>query len=91
MKVKLMKGVYWDTESTTQSDDAVNFIRDNILNKLASTRFDSSDLIQPEYDQSGRPIRWVVELDYCVVSVENKYQRNGSWALDSQVISIKSR
>jgi len=92
MKIKLAKGVYWDTESSTQSEDARNWIRENVLNKMGMSSGEEG-MINPELDAHNRPYKWTLEAESCTIEVVRDYvdKNSASWAMNKDDITITSK
>ena len=92
MKIKLTEGVYWNTASNEQSEEARAWIRENVINGLGMSP-DELGMILPELDQHRRPVRWVAEFDTFTVTVEREYvePQGISWAMKADHISVTSK
>ena len=92
MKIKLTEGVYWDTTSNEQSEEARSWIRENVINCLGMSP-DEIGMIPPELDRYHRPARWTAEFDTFNVTVEREYvePQGISWAMKTDHISVTSK
>lgn len=92
MKIKLTTGVYWDTASNEQSEEARTWIRENVINSLGMSSADEG-MIAPELDAHKRPARWTKDFDTFIVTVEREYvEPDGfSWALKVDHINVTSK
>ena len=92
MKIKLTEGVYWNTASNEQSEEARAWIRENVINGLGMSP-DEIGMILPELDQHHRPIRWTADFETFTVTVEREYvePQGISWAMKADHISVTSK
>lgn len=92
MKIKLATGVYWNTNSNEQSEEARAWMRENVINRLGMSP-DELGMILPEMDPHKRPARWAVEFDTFTVTVEREYvePQGISWAMKADHISVTSK
>lgn len=92
MKIKLTEGVYWNTASNEQSEEARAWIRENVINGLGMSP-DEIGMILPELDQHHRPARWTADFETFTVTVEREYvePQGISWAMKADHISVTSK
>lgn len=92
MKIKLATGVYWNTASNEQSEEARAWIRENVINCLGMSP-DEQGIISPAMDHHKRPARWSKEFDTFTVTVEREYvePEGFSWALKADHINVTSK
>ena len=92
MKIKLTTGVYWNTASNEQSEEARAWIRENVINCLGMSPADEG-MISPELDAHKRPARWAKDFDTFTVTIEREYvePKGFSWALKADHISVTSK
>lgn len=90
MIIKLENRIVWDTELNTQSDEANEWFRNNILNKMAYSSDWSDKYVQPEYDKYQRPSHWCFEFDSFIVYVDREYINpdDSSWACKNDIIQF---
>lgn len=91
MRIELKEGVFWDTETTQQSDEAKAWLREEVYTKLAHNR-NMTDLVQPVYDDFDRPVRWIIVTSSVSVTVDRNYIKpdSGSWAWDNDMITVNT-
>lgn len=92
MKIKLATGVYWNTTSTEQSEEARAWIRENVINRLGMS-LDEQGMIPPVLDRYKRPATWTAEFDTFTVTVTREYvePEGFSWAMKTDHISVTSK
>ena len=93
MKIEVKKGVYWDTEATTQSDKAYAWMREQNLARMAMSATSDKNMIAPELDLNKRPIKWVIEHETCIVEIVREYVQpiGPSWAMKRDRIVVTSK
>lgn len=93
MKIEVKKGVYWDTEATTQSDKAYAWMREQNLARIAMAPTSDSNMVAPELDLNRRPIKWVIEHETCIVEIVREYVQpiGPSWAMKKDHITVTSK
>ena len=93
MKIEVKKGVYWDTEATTQSDKAYAWMREQNLGRMAMAPTSDSNMVAPELDLNRRPIKWVIEHETCIVEIVREYVQpiGPSWAMKKDHITVTSK
>lgn len=91
MRIELSENIFWDTESVIQEEETLNWLNDNVRNKLG---LDASDpnMITPELDDYGRPVRWVYVGDNFTIEIIREYifPNSGKWAKRSDSINVMS-
>ena len=71
MKIEVKEGVYWDTEAAIQSEEAMNWIQEEVR-----PNFGAQSL-----DQFKRPDERVYENETVMVTEKQVYiSENGDWA-----------
>lgn len=71
MMIEVAPGVNWDTEAATQSEEAINWIQEEVRPNLGAQTF----------DQFKRPDERVYENDTVIVTEKQAYiSKNGDWA-----------
>ncbi|MCD7973999.1 MAG: hypothetical protein LUG18_15285 [Candidatus Azobacteroides sp.] len=48
-------------------------------------------MVVPEWDQLGRPFKWLVEKDEFILQVERIYRNASDWGIDKDVITVKEK
>ena len=93
MKIEVKKGVYWDTEATTQSDKAYAWMREQNLARMAMAPTTDGNMVAPELDVNKRPIKWVIEHETCIVEIVREYVQpiGPSWAMKKDHITVTSK
>ena len=93
MKIEVKKGVYWDTEATTQSDKAYAWMREQNLARMSMAPTSDSNMVAPELDLNRRPIKWVIEHETCIVEIVREYVQpiGPSWAMKRDRIVVTSK
>jgi hypothetical protein len=92
MKIELIPGVFWDNDLSLseQTTEAQKWYTDNVQSKLA---YDKSSIgIQPEWDDSRRPVQWVVLVGNIEVTIKWNYIKpeTSEWAKSEDTITIKT-
>lgn len=90
MIIKLENRIVWDTELNTQSDEANEWFRKNILDKMAFSPNWESEYVQPEYDNFQRPLLWHFDFENFSVHIMREYihPNSSSWASKSDKIEF---
>lgn len=88
MLIEVTAGVYWDTEEARQSEEAIAWLRENILPQMSMKSIGIG--IIPEFDCNRRPIRWVIPSNNCTVEIEREYVRPNStdWGMKNDKITV---
>ena len=82
MQIKIKEGVVWDTESSKQSEAAIEWYRTNVQPVIEEAN--------PQNDKYGRPAIWQVEVDGVVVIKTRIYtSESNSWAMEKDEITLK--
>ena len=83
MIIEVKTNVYWDTESQTQSTEALEWFSNNVRVKMGMLPSDTSK-VQPTYDQWHRPVEWVFNFNGFSVNIIRHYcaLEEPTWALD---------
>ena len=91
MKITLNTGVYWDTETKEQSEEARAWLREHVLSHLGNTS-EEGGMLPPELDVYHRPIRWYARFDAFTVIVEREYieANSYSWAMKKEHVIVTS-
>ncbi len=92
MNIELTAGVNWNTDlqPNEQTQEALAWMTENVKSKRA---FDAtSENVQPEWDEYGRPKQWVMTVGNIEVTVIWNYQKPESteWAKFEDAIIIKT-
>lgn len=91
MNIELILGVFWNTDKTLseQSTEAQKWFMDNVQSKLSYDK--TSEGIQPKWDDSRRPVQWVVTfVNIEVIIIWNYIKQNTTeWAKGEDTIIIK--
>lgn len=92
MKIKLATGVYWNTASNEQSEEARAWIRENVINCLGMSS-NEQGMIPPQMDSHKRPARWTKDFDTFSVTVEREYvePEGFSWAMKNEHVIVTSK
>lgn len=81
MIITIKDGVQWDTESTKQTDAAIQWYRESVQPLINEAR--------AKVDKYGRPYWWEVEVDGVKVTVERIYvSASNSWAMLEDKITV---
>lgn len=83
MKIEVKENVFWDTEASIQSNDAIDWYNSEIYNNKMNK-------VIPEKDNLGRPIKWTIDEDTFIVVIERVY-RNRTWAKDKDIVTISQK
>lgn len=87
--IKLDENVYWDESAEIQSDEANNWITENVMQKLGVSDADS-DMIIPEVDEYNRPYKWEYNGNGYTVVVKREYIAPVKWAKKCDTIKVYS-
>lgn len=89
MKINVMQGVVWETEATVQSEEAMSWLRNDVLTRMG-TEIGEFDKTEPESDSNHRPIRWVIDMTVCIVTIVREYVKpnSSSWAMKKDTITV---
>lgn len=89
--IEVKEGVYWDEEAQRQSEEAMQWMKDEVLPKLAANKSDGEN-IQPTYDRFGRPVEWIVVTDRCTVVIRREYvnPQSPSWGMKKDIVTVNS-
>ena len=92
MKVTLTNGVEWDTTAKEQNEQAREWIRENVMERLGCTP-DEEGKIAPSMDACKRPVSWTADFDTFTVTVEREYvdPKGFSWAMKNEHITVTSK
>lgn len=84
-----MEGAQWDTEAQLQSDTAMIWLRNEVLPRMG-TQIGEFDKVEPIFDDNRRPVRWVIDMTVCLVTIEREYvqQNSASWAMKKDTITV---
>ena len=90
MQIELNKGIFWDTESQIQSQEAYEWMREQNFARMAMGRTTDSSMIVPELDINKRPIKWVIEHNTCIVEIVREYVQpiGPSWAMKKDHVTV---
>ena len=93
MLIEVKKGVFWDTEAQTQSQEAYAWMREQNLDRMAMSATSDKNMIAPEVDLNKRPIKWVIEHETCIVEIVREYVQpiGPSWAMKRDRIVVTSK
>lgn len=83
MKIEVKENIFWDTEASVQSNDAIDWYNSEIYN-------DKMNKVTPEKDSLGRPSKWTIDEDTFTVMIERVY-RNKTWAKDKDIVTISQK
>lgn len=93
MLITLIDGVQWNTESSQQSEEAMQWLREEVMPRMG-TQIGEFDKTEPSFDAYMRPINWEVRMPTCIVTITREYVRpnSSSWAMkkDSIVVTPKT-
>ena len=86
--IEVKENVFWDETSTQQSNEAMQWLREEILPQMACTRT-NIELTQPVYDRYNRPTEWFIECSNCIVHISREYVKpnSSSWAMKKDTIT----
>lgn len=89
--IEVKEGVYWDEEAQRQSEEAMQWMKDEVLPKLAANKSNGEN-IQPTYDRFGRPVEWIVVTDRCTVVIRREYvnPQSPSWGMKKDIVTVNS-
>lgn len=89
--IEVKEGVYWDEEAQRQSEEAMQWLKEEVLPKLAANKSDGEH-IQPTYDRYGRPVEWIVVTDRCTVVIRREYvnPQSPSWGMKKDIVTVNS-
>lgn len=90
--IEVKKGVFYDKDAQHQSDEFNVWLHEEVLAKMASSK-SQTDMVQPTYDQYGRPIEWIFDKGTCIVRVERVYvyPQLANWAMKKDIIEINAK
>lgn len=93
MQIEVNKGVFWDTETQTQSQEAYAWMREQNLARMAMSATSDKNMIVPELDSNKRPIKWIIEHETCIVEIVREYVQpiGPSWAMKRDRIVVTSK
>lgn len=93
MQIEVNKGVFWDTETQTQSQEAYAWMREQNLARMATSATSDKNMIAPELDSNKRPIKWIIEHETCIVEIVREYVQpiGPSWAMKRDRIIVTSK
>ena len=89
MKIELSENIFWDTQLNVQNDDTLNWINENVYNKLG---LGDPNLLIPEKDKYGRPIKWNYITDKYTIEIVREYifPNSGKWSKKGDLINVIS-
>ncbi len=71
MKIEVREGVFWDTTKIAQSEEAIEWLQEDVRPNLG----------EPEFDEFKRPFRRTFENDTLIVIEEQEYiHQSSEWA-----------
>lgn len=89
--IEVKEGVYWDEASQIQSEEAIQWLQEDIIPQVAASKSDGEH-VQPTYDGYGRPVEWVIVTDRCTVVIVREYvnPQSPNWAMKRDVVTVNS-
>ena len=72
MQIQLTQNLYWDTESTQQSEEVMEYIMNTVKPNLSA----------PTRDQMGRPVERTYDTDTAIIKERQVYINDKNWARD---------
>ena len=90
--IEVKKHVLWDETAQRQSDEAMQWLHEDVMPRMARTRTET-DLVQPVYDAQGRPYEWHIIMPTCLVTITREYVRpnSTSWAMKKDTITVTTK
>ena len=90
--IEVKENVLWDETAQRQSDEAMQWLHEDIMPRMACSRTET-DLVQPVYDAQGRPYEWRITLPTCLVTITREYVRpnSSSWAMKKDTITVTTK
>lgn len=86
--IEVKENVFWDETAQRQSDEAMQWLREDIMPRMACSRTET-DLVQPVYDAYNRPVEWIIPTDTCSIDIHRIYTtQSPSWAMDRDTIVV---
>lgn len=86
--IEVKENVFWDETAQRQSDEAMQWLREDIMPRMACSRTET-DLVQPVYDAYNRPVEWLIATDTCDVQILRIYTtESSSWAMDRDDVVV---
>ena len=71
MKIEVKEGVFWETVSKEQSEEAIQWLQEEVRPNLG----------EPEFDEFKRPYKRTFENDTLIVVEEQEYiHQSSEWA-----------
>lgn len=90
--IEVKENVFWDETAQKQSSEALQWLREDVLPRMACSRTDT-DLVQPVYDRYNRPTEWIIDAGSCLVKIVREYVKpnSTSWAMLRDKISVEPK
>ena len=90
--IEVKENVLWDETAQRQSDEAMQWLHEDIMPRMACSRTET-DLVQPVYDAQGRPCEWCITMPTCIVTITREYVRpnSTSWAMKKDTITVTTK
>ena len=92
MKINVMEGVQWDTETQVQSSEAMDWLRSEVFPRMG-VKVGEFDKTEPTFDAHGRPVEWVIDMVTCIVTILREYVKpnSSSWAMKKDIITVTTK
>lgn len=90
--IEVKENVFWDETAQRQSGEAMQWLCDDVLPRMACTRTEL-DKVQPVYDAHNRPYEWCITMPTCLVTITREYVRpnSSSWAMKKDTITVTTK
>lgn len=87
--IKLSENIYWDPNNDIQTEESAKWVHENVMSKLG---LDDSNpnLLAPEKDEFGRPVKWEYKGDNYTIEVIREYIYPRKWAMKNTKINVIS-